>query len=243
MTCDGIFDPFSLLVHIRSVHFKEDLGEFQLRGPGATPKFWSIEPDCVSAAAKSKKVTLATSGHSSTFQNHTTLDSYPSPNPIQRNSAHWTFSNEIIIKRDKGKSATKYKIEPFTATTLQENASFILNTVGDVYHFSWLRVQQHDALVMATDSILSPDTGRASSTLQFWSFDTPLQSNTVKAPKLILSKNCPFGILSTCQVTSLNGRGCCAIACTDGTVRLIRIGLYKQQFAVDIARCRLLSLG
>ena len=96
---------------------------------------------------------------------------------------------------------------------------------------------------MVTDSVLCADSGRSSSTVQFWSFDAPLNTNTVQPPKLIISKKCPFGVLSTCQVTSLDGRSYCGISCSDGLVRLIRLGIEKNKFAIDIDSCRILTIG
>ena len=120
------------LVHIRSVHLKENLGSFQQRGPGATPKYWSFNIDCVTAAAKSQKAISPSSNHSS-FKSH---DNHENPDHIQQNSSNFTFSNEVVIKKENGKVNKKYKVDPFKSTSVDENRSFILNTVGNVIDFS-----------------------------------------------------------------------------------------------------------
>ena len=63
-----------------------------------------------------------------------------------------------------------------------------------------------------------------SSSIQFWKFSQSLTDDKIEsAPILFLSKNCPFRINSICQVNA-QLETFIAAACSDGHVRLIRIG-------------------
>ena len=63
-----------------------------------------------------------------------------------------------------------------------------------------------------------------SSSIQFWKFNQSLTENKIESPPtLLLSKNCPFRINSISQINA-QLETFIAAACSDGHVRLIRLG-------------------
>jgi hypothetical protein len=216
---------------------KQDLAEFQNRGPSQATKFWVFDPDCARAAAYSDKNVVPTE---TKFNSYSAL---PLEIPHFPLKTQWNFTSKVLVKKPISKSVQNFAIEPFKAVAVEENVNFILNTTADVNHFSWLRINEKDGLVMSTEPTKSAGSERFCSSVQFWAFEENLTSEKIHPPKILVSKNCPFGILCTAQVTSLQGIGYCAIGCTDGIVRLIEIGILDEKFAVNMDSETILTLG
>ena len=110
-----------------------------------------------------------------------------------------------------------------------QKSIFSLETVPLNFELKSVKVGECDGFCLSTTSDFYgcnvPTQPRSiSSSLQFWKFNQSLTEDKIEsAPILFLSKNCPFRINSICQINA-KLETFIAAACSDGHVRLIRIG-------------------
>merc|ERR1712193_574617 len=82
------------------------------------------------------------------------------------------------------------------------------------------------------------------SMLQLWRFEQRLNSAKVPLPEIALSKTCPFGIFCVGVTRSgSDSTGFATIGCSDGHVRLVRMGKSEKGITLDDDGSKVLRLG
>jgi len=210
-------------LHIRKEHMGETEAKAPTRGPSAAPNSWFISEELIGRASQIEKHRNLKFGQMDQIE-------YPIELPDYNNNSRGLFTGSFTSRRLlSGTKPNSFYLKTHESETLVKNQQFILNAGSKITDIAWIKVGECDGFCLSTTSDFYgcnvPTQPRSiSSSIQFWKFNQSLTDDKIEsAPILFLSKNCPFRINSICQINAQK-ETFIAAACSDGHVRLIRIG-------------------